>query len=330
MNNNYKFSIIIPVFNVEPYIDRCIQSVINQNYNNFEIIIVNDGSTDSSAEICYNYANSYNNIQIIHQTNQGLSSARNTGIKLATGDYILFLDSDDYWIATDVLERINFRINITKPDVLSFNYQKFNDEGFKPPYFSVQTMPYQIYDDTFEFISTNCLWRACAWNKAIKRSLFSNYNLYFIHGITAEDIDWCLRLALYAESFDYISDVIVCYRQRSNSISNNISSSKLFTLLQNIDRCFLIIEHSNNTKRVEFLKEYIGYTYATAFWGISEISNKKERTNLINCLNKRKYSLQWSNDKKVKLIYYISKIGGIKLTLFLINRFKKLMIGVQK
>ena len=93
--NKYKFSIIVPVYNVENYVDKCIKSILNQTYKNYEVIIINDGSTDNSLNIINKYKNN-KKIKIITQKNKGLSNARNNGMKMATGDYLLFIDSDDY------------------------------------------------------------------------------------------------------------------------------------------------------------------------------------------------------------------------------------------
>ena len=101
----FKVSIIIPVYNAELFIDKCIESIINQTYKNLEIILINDGSSDRSGEICNNYALSDNRIQVIEIKNKGASFARNVGINLATGNYIMFVDSDD-WIEKDMIENM--------------------------------------------------------------------------------------------------------------------------------------------------------------------------------------------------------------------------------
>ena len=96
MTSNLRFSILIPVYNVENYLEQCLNSVLNQKYRNFEIILINDGSSDSSGEICESFAVKDNRIRLFNQTNQGLIKTRRLAISLATGDYILFLDSDDF------------------------------------------------------------------------------------------------------------------------------------------------------------------------------------------------------------------------------------------
>ena len=122
-----KYSFIVPVYNTKKYLKKCLDSLIKQTFKDFEIIIVNDGSTDNSMEIIEKYKNKYSNIKVIEQQNQGLSLARNNGVKKTSGEYILFIDSDDY-IEKDLLKQIDK--NIGNADVLRF--QIFSeDEEYK-------------------------------------------------------------------------------------------------------------------------------------------------------------------------------------------------------
>ena len=105
MSDNDLISIIIPIYNVEKYMEKCLNSVVNQTYNNIEIILIDDGSKDKSREICDNYAKKDNRIKVVHKENNGVSSARNTGIDMSKGKYITFIDSDDY-IDTDYIETL--------------------------------------------------------------------------------------------------------------------------------------------------------------------------------------------------------------------------------
>ena len=117
-----KFSIIIPVYNVEKYIGKCLDSIMNQTYKDYEVIIVNDGTKDHSMEIVKDY-----DVKVINQKNQGLSAARNRGVKEATGDYILFIDSDDY-IEKDLLKELNKSLK-NNPDLVRFQVQEVYDNG---------------------------------------------------------------------------------------------------------------------------------------------------------------------------------------------------------
>lgn len=118
-----KISIIVPVYNAEKTLCRCIESVVRQNYNNYELILVNDGSVDGSADICNKYSNEYQQIRYIYKNNGGVSSARNLGLKLARGEYIAFLDSDDFF-TDDYFETVSDILDKKKPDLLSFLSKK--------------------------------------------------------------------------------------------------------------------------------------------------------------------------------------------------------------
>ena len=118
-----KFSIIVPVYNVEKYVKRCLDSIFNQTYKDFEVIVVNDGSTDKSMNI----VKKYKDVKIINEENRGLSHARNNGVKNARGDYILFVDSDDY-INKDLLKELNKSLN-NNPDVVRFQVQSVDEYG---------------------------------------------------------------------------------------------------------------------------------------------------------------------------------------------------------
>lgn len=123
-----KYSFIVPVYNTEKYLKKCLDSLVNQTFDNFEIIIVNDGSIDKSSEIIKKYKEKYSNIKSIEQKNQGLSMARNNGVKKASGDYLIFVDSDDY-IETNLLEEVDKVIGDN--DILRFQIALIDENSDK-------------------------------------------------------------------------------------------------------------------------------------------------------------------------------------------------------
>ena len=130
------FSIIIPIYNTGSYLDECIGSVIRQDYHDFELILIDDGSTDSSAEICRRWKEKDSRIMLITKENQGTARTRNVGLNNARGEYILFLDSDDKWTNCSVLSSIKKRIELYGADVISFNFSKTKGDKISVPYFS--------------------------------------------------------------------------------------------------------------------------------------------------------------------------------------------------
>ncbi len=129
---NKKISIIVPVYNMEKYLERCVDSILCQTYTNLEIILVNDGSSDSSPSICDKYAEADSRVKVVHKTNGGLSSARNAGLDVATGDYIGFVDSDDY-ISTDMYKVLAERLDNSDCEIANVMYVRVDDEGNTTP-----------------------------------------------------------------------------------------------------------------------------------------------------------------------------------------------------
>ena len=143
-----KISVIVPIYNVEQYLSQCLDSIINQTYTNLEIILINDGSTDNSEKICNQYKLLDPRIIVIHKTNGGLSDARNTGIKIATGDYISFVDADDF-IDKNMYTILFQKINTTNADIIwynHYNYQSSNESSI-----FVQEKQYLLPKDNYKF-----------------------------------------------------------------------------------------------------------------------------------------------------------------------------------
>ena len=182
-----KLSIIIPVYNTEQTLGRCINSVLQSSLNNFEIILINDGSTDNSANICESYKNNYpQQIQVIHQKNQGLSAARNAGLDISKGQYVTFIDSDDY-ISKDLychlLEQLNVNHNI---DLLEYSLVK-EAQNNTEILFNFKDSIYRNYRSYW--IKTHAYTHAFAWNKIYNRDLFKD--LRYPIGKKFEDV-WLL------------------------------------------------------------------------------------------------------------------------------------------
>lgn len=319
------FSIIIPVYNVKDYLDACVQSILDQTYSNYEIILVDDGSTDESGHICDLWSQRDSRIVTIHKENGGASSARNRGLDAVSGDYVLFLDSDDYWLSADVLEKLASRIDRTKPDVLIFNYQKEYGEKLEKPYFDVNlTMPSHMNEkDGAEYVFRNLLWTACAWNKATDAKLFVRHGLRFEEGTIGEDIDWSLRLALVAERFDFLNVPVLAYRQRAGSVTGSYRFSKVIQLYENICRCLTILEQAPK-ERGEALRPFVAYQFATLVHNVAIAPASPEKKALAKNVKNLQYILEWSEDSKVRLIRNVWKAGGFCTVLWLLKLREKL------
>ena len=193
-----KISVIIPVYNTEKYLKECVESVLAQTYHNLEILLINDGATDSSPQICESYAKQDARIKLIHKENGGLSDTRNTGIKQCSGDYVLFLDSDDYWDDPKMVEKLANQMQQYPVDILNFRYKKYMEDTkqFISCLKSVEDIKQQEKDQILERLINEGLYISSACNKLISASFLKKNELYFEKGITSEDIDWCARMLI--------------------------------------------------------------------------------------------------------------------------------------
>lgn len=206
-----KFSIIVPVYNVEEYIDDCLKSIFNQTFKDYEVIVVNDGTKDNSIDIVKNY-----DVEIINQENGGLSAARNTGVKKAKGDYLLFLDSDDY-IEKDLLKKINDSLE-DNPDIVRFQIKEVYPDkeiDFKEESFNTTT-GVEAFNKIvkYHFIEN-------AWCYAIKRKYYLDNKYEFSKGTYHEDYGLIPLVIIKATKVKSISYIGYNYRQRENSIMSS-------------------------------------------------------------------------------------------------------------
>lgn len=216
------FSVIVPIYNVEKYLSQCINSVLEQTFIDYEIILVNDGSTDKSGEICENYKNKHLNIQVIHKENGGLSDARNIGLTVSRGEYIIYIDSDDYISDVHFLEDIFNKRNKDSSDVILYKFQKFYDgnDSLEPCGFSLKGVEnIKDTDDLLlELVKCDAYYGA-AWIKAIRRKLLVENNICFEKGLLGEDMEWYFHVLINADSISVIDKSYIAYRQRVGSIS---------------------------------------------------------------------------------------------------------------
>lgn len=217
-------SIIVPVYNVEQYLEKCITTIINQTYKNLEIILVDDGSKDSSGKICDDFSKKDNRIKVIHKTNGGLSDARNHGLRIAKGDYIGFVDSDDY-IAEDMFETLYNLMENNNSDIsiVSF-YEMYNNKliGVRD---SKKLENFDKLEAIKELLIDTKI-QSYAWNKLFKKELFEN--LEFPTGKNFEDIATTLLLFEKANKVTLFEDPKYYYLRRDNSIVG-VRNSKTYT-----------------------------------------------------------------------------------------------------
>ena len=215
---NKKVSIIVPVYNVELYIEDCLNSLLNQTYSNYEIILINDGSTDNSIEICSKYNDQ--KIKIFNQNNKGVSIARNVGISLATGQYIMFVDADDM-VSEKYIENLIKSIEETNTDMVVCGYtkekaelvNKKNSQEIKGEIINANTM--------LENMMENNLQEGYLWNKIFKKSIINDNSLEFKEGVNVwEDLYFVIEYLSKSDKIFAINEKLYYYRTREGSAVN--------------------------------------------------------------------------------------------------------------
>lgn len=231
-NSSPLFSIIVPVYNVEKFVHKTLSSVLEQNFNSYELIVVNDGSKDKSGEICYSFAQQHSQITFIQTANGGLSAARNIGLKVAKGQYIIFLDGDDYWEGDNVLNEIADLIKMkNEPDVILHSFKIINlNNPSLPPYpinFDLSDLSGDYYTD-FPLLISRSIYRSSAWTKITKREIIIQNNLFFPVGKRHEDSEWTFKLAKHIHQYAiYDSTFYSYYEGRPGAITASIPTQNV-------------------------------------------------------------------------------------------------------
>lgn len=257
-------SFVVPIFNVEKYLEQCVSSILSQTYDNIEVILVDDGSTDNSGKICDNFAQKDKRVKVIHKKNGGLSSARNAGLDALTGDYVVFTDSDDY-VSSDMVQTMLNKLESTDSDLIMCNFAYTDENGNVTDNFTDGNESGE-YDNNqlLSTIAAGWTFGAVAWNKIYKAKLFDN-NLRFTEGKLAEDEFMAHRLLAKVKKAFVISDVLYYYRQRSGSIINSdFNIKKLDSLDALIDRVDFFYEI--NRQDLAYISSVTAMRSLAGFW----------------------------------------------------------------
>ena len=300
-------SVIVPVYNVEEYLEKCVNSIINQTYKNLEIILVDDGATDNSGKMCDEFAKKDARIKVIHKENGGLSDARNFGLDVATGEYIAFVDSDDF-LKDDFYEYLIELKNKTNSDIVECNFIRAYEEEldiFNFPVIkedaiittsNVGALKLLMSDD--DEISTNSV---VVWNKIYDKKLFDN--IRFPKGKTHEDQFTTYRLLAKSKSFTTSNQFKYGYFQRKNSIVNKTFNIKRFDTFEAFDN---FLEYFENNDYKDF-KEKILRRYLKTAINFKKLILKLDTVEKIVLENKLtelfeskyKYAIEFINENKI-------------------------------
>ena len=220
-----KISVVIPVYNVKSYLERCINSVISQTYKDLEIILVDDGSTDGSGELCDLLAATDSRILVIHNKNQGVSVARNTGIRRATGDYIFFIDSDDIWLLQEGVEIISKNCEPSIDLIIFKSVDIWNNEQktYTNDYDIEKTNSLPDAQAVFTHLILTQQFRSGVWLLMVRRTLLTDNEIFFPAGIISEDIFWDMQLWQHVQKVKMLNLNFYGYCHREASITTTVS-----------------------------------------------------------------------------------------------------------
>lgn len=267
-----KVSVIVPVYNVEKYIGKCLDSLVNQTLEDIEIIVVNDGSTDSSKYIVEQYKEKYDNIKYYEKENGGLSDARNYGLQFAKGKYIAFLDSDDY-VAPNLYKKMYEKAKKEDSDMVECNFYWVYGKKTKKDIGQKYKGKKQMFEKA----------RVVAWNKLYKKEVLDNAKVQFPKGLRYEDVEFFYKLIPYIERVSFVKEPLIYYVQRKKSIINtqNEKTKDIFTVLENV------ISYYKEKNLYEEYKEVIEFTFTrlvlcSSFKRICKIKDKTIRKQLLN------------------------------------------------
>ena len=307
-----KISIIIKSSNIEKYLKECIDSILNQKYNNFELILINDGSTDNCEKICKRYSKD-KRVKYYYKKNGGLSDARNYGIKKATGDYIMFVDGDDFLKNELCLDKIVKKLLKENCDILQY----------KMAYFYTNKNKIQEFDNFYYNFSSDNLYSKLnelnkhgkmsisACDKIVKTSIIEKNKIYFENGLYSEDIDWSLHLYLYANSIEILDETVYIYRQqRVGSITTTKSKKRCQDLWYIIKKWYNYNYPNYNLKDLYY--NYLAYQILILITITSKNTFNNNEIFLIKqtCLK----LIQYDKNYKVKMFKKIYNLFGFKIS----------------
>lgn len=291
-----KISVIVPVYNVEKYIEKCLDSLVNQTLKDIEIIIVNDGSKDNSDEIIKRYQEKYDNIIYLTKENGGLSDARNYGIPYAKGEYIAFLDSDDY-VECNIYEKM-------------YNNAKENNSDYVECDFIWEYPNKRIIDIGEEYTGKHEMLqkvRVVAWNKLIKREIVQKTKIQFPKGYRYEDVEFTYKIIPYLNKTSKVKEPLIHYIQREDSISNvqNERTKEIFDVLEDV-----LVYYKQNGFFEEYKEEleyiYARFLFCSSLLRMVKIGDKKIKKQLLEQTYENVYK-KFPNWKKNKILKNKSK-----------------------
>lgn len=315
-----KFSVVVPVYNSALYLRRCLDSIASQIYPNFEVVLVDDGSTDCSQEICLEYANRDDRFRYFQRKeNGGASAARNDGIELSSGSYILFVDNDDWIAGESTLSELDSAIYLyNEPDIIAWPMGEYLEGSgcinmpCVPLSDSVNALPYE--SAALALLKNNNLYSSAS-GKVVKRELVTNHNIRFNTNLRHnEDSDWTLHLLYYANSICWIDTSHYVYRRNSLvSASSKASSEIVAASLRSIIDGHLdfLAKKTIDEAHADVSNNYVAYLYLLLLANIFLLPRNDRRKEMIMRQKNHRWLLSYDAQTRVKLARLVNALFGI-------------------
>lgn len=302
-------SIIIPVYKVEKYLHQCINSILKQKFKEYEIILIDDGSPDSCPSICDEYAKKNERIKVVHQENSGVSNARNTGLKIAKGDFIMFLDGDDI-MTEESLIKVYELIKEKNSDLFIFAYNELYSEN-ELKHISIidtkeETITINNKKDYYKILDLTKTVIFQVWGKVFNRSIIINNEIFFDESlISAEDCDFFFRYYLKTNNV-FLSNIAVTNYRRDNegAVTRNLSYKVIYSNLIAFKKCFDTFYNIDSK-----VAKYFANKYANIISTIYIVKDREQISNIVKLIEESNI-LSYTQGKKYTVAKLFWKLFG--------------------
>lgn len=323
-----KISFLIPVYNTAPHLIQCIQSLLGQTQPPEEIVLVDDGSTDGSGQLCDSLSQRFPSIKVIHQINSGASAARNLAVHEATGDYVVFLDSDDCWLVSDALANLTQQLKKSQPDLLLFKrvdiypHKRTESLDYDGAYIRSHTG-----GEVFNYLIRNRLFQMSACFQLTRRQLLIEHQIEFPVGIVSEDLFWSLSLWQHIHKVDVANIPLYGYQHRVGSITSNYT-------LHHVKSCDYIFTEwkqrcEAGCRNADIILRYLSDQWVSSAYHWGQLP-KSDRTHAASLLGRHSDLLQHANSRKARITHLLYRLSGCRMTLTLCSLYWKLRARIKR
>ncbi len=310
-----KFSVIIPIYNVEEsYLRKCLNSVLEQTYKSMEVLLIIDGATDGSILVCQEYVSRDNRFRVFQRSNKGAGAARNFAIEQAGGDYIFFVDSDDYWIDPGLVEKVACLLHESHADLLSFGYIEFF-KGERLPAVPVpgDLVRTEVVGRPAAYALTSLLktsrrnFSSSIVTKCVKTSLLRENSICFLEGINGEDAHYTAQLLIHAKSYDRLNECAYAVRRHTSSTSRAAANSR--RVADSMEKVFDDLFTHYNLHRAEY-ERVLDFLASPYLYALGKLAAAYDRE-ILHRLAGYSFVLKCSSRRYVKLTGVFAELFGL-------------------